>query len=59
MKQEDLPLGHPGNPMSDQELEDKVPAVGGRRLGRARIGGLIEFVWRLEQMKDIGTLMPL
>ena len=58
-KQKDLPLGHPGNPMSDQELEGKFRRLVGRRLGRARTEDLIRLVWRLEQMKDIGTLMPL
>ena len=58
-KQKDLPLGHPGNPMSDQELEDKVRRLVARRLGHARTEDLIRLVWRLEQMKDIGTLMPL
>jgi hypothetical protein len=45
--------------MSDQELEDKVRRLVARRLGRARTEDLIRLVWRLEQMKDIGTLMPL
>ncbi len=58
-KQKDLPLGHPGNPMSDQELEGKFRRLVGGRLGRARTEDLIRLVWRLEQMKDIGTLMPL
>jgi len=58
-KQKDLPLGHPGNPMSDQELEGKFRRLVDRRLGRPRTDDLIRLVWRLEQMKDIGTLMPL
>jgi 2-methylcitrate dehydratase len=58
-KQKDLPLGHPGNPMSDQDLEGKFRRLVARRLGRARTEDLIRLVWRLEQMKNIGTLMPL
>ena len=58
-KQKDLPLGHPGNPMSDQELEGKFRRLVDRRLGRTRTEDLIRLVWRLEQMKDIGTMMPL
>ena len=55
----DLPLGHPGHPMSDQELETKFRRLVSRQLGRARTEALIRFVWRLDQIKDIGTLMPL
>ncbi|HEU4505434.1 MAG TPA: MmgE/PrpD family protein [Nitrospira sp.] len=57
--QRDLPVGHPGNPMSDQELETKFRRLVTRRLGRARTEQLIRKVWRLDQMKDIGALMPL
>jgi 2-methylcitrate dehydratase len=58
-KQKDFPLGHPGNPMSDQELEAKFRRLVTRRLGRTRTELLIRQVWKLDQMKDIGTLMPL
>jgi 2-methylcitrate dehydratase len=58
-KTRDLPLGHPGNPMSDPELEGKFRRLVTRRLGRARAEAVIRLVWRLDQMKDIGTLMPL
>jgi 2-methylcitrate dehydratase len=32
-RQKDLPLGHPGNPMSDQEVEAKFRQLAARRLG--------------------------
>lgn len=59
MSQVDVPVGHPGNPMSDQDLEAKFRRLAAGRLNRARIDRLIEFVWKLDQVKDIGTLMPL
>jgi 2-methylcitrate dehydratase len=58
-KQKDLPLGHPGNPMSDREVEAKFRSLVGRRLGRTRTERLIHSVWQLERLTDIGTLMPL
>ncbi len=58
-RQKDLPLGHPGNPMSDEELEGKFRRLVVRRLSRARTEDLIRIVWRLDQMKDIRMLMPL
>jgi 2-methylcitrate dehydratase len=59
LKQTDIPLGHPGNPMSDRELEAKVRHLAAGRLDRARIDRLIRFVWRLDEVRDIGVLMPL
>lgn len=59
VRQVDYPLGHPRNPMSDREVEDKFRALATGRLGRARISKVIELVWRLETVKDIGVLMPL
>jgi 2-methylcitrate dehydratase len=58
-KQVDLPLGHPCNPMSDRQLEGKFRRLVGGRLDRARTDRLLEFVWGLEGVKDIGELMPL
>jgi 2-methylcitrate dehydratase len=58
-KQCDLPLGHPGNPMSDHELEGKVRRLIVRRLGRPRTDRLLAQVWKLEQLRNIGILMPL
>ena len=59
MRQVDVPVGHPGNPMSDRDLEAKVRRLASRRLSRPRIDRLIEFVWNLEQVRDVGTLMSL
>jgi 2-methylcitrate dehydratase len=58
-KQVDVPLGHPGNPLSDREIEKKFRRLASGRLGRARIDRLIEFVWALDRVRDIGALMPL
>ena len=55
----DYPLGHPKSPMSDRQVEEKFRILAGRKLDRARIGKLIESVWTLERLNDIGALMPL
>lgn len=57
--QVDLPVGHPGNPMSDRDLEAKFRRLATGRLNRSRIDRLIEFVWSLDRVKEIGMLMPL
>ena len=59
MRHVDVPLGHPGNPMSDQDVEDKLRRLASRRIGLAQVEKLIGFVWTLEREKDIATLMPL
>ena len=58
-RQVDQPLGHPSHPMSDREVEDKLRRLASRRVDRARMDRLIDFIWNLEQHKDIGTFMPL
>jgi 2-methylcitrate dehydratase len=58
-KQKDVPLGHPGNPMSDQELEVKFRRLVARRLGQTRTERLIRLIWQMDTMKDISALMPL
>ena len=55
--QVDLPVGHPGNPISDQDLEAKFRQLAAGRFHRPRVDRLIEFVWKLDRVKDIGTLL--
>ncbi|UVT15067.1 MAG: MmgE/PrpD family protein [Nitrospira sp.] len=59
MRQVELPVGHPGNPMSDRDLEVKLRRLAAGRLSGPRIDRLIEFVWQLDRVRDIGALMPL
>ena len=59
VKQVDFPLGHPRNPMSDREVEEKFRALAGGKLDRVKAGKVIDLVWNLDRVKDIGVLMPL
>ncbi|WP_447974437.1 MmgE/PrpD family protein [Nitrospira sp. Kam-Ns4a] len=59
VKQVDFPLGHPRNPMSDREVEEKFRFLAAGTLDRARAGKVIDFVWKLDRCGDIGELMPL
>lgn len=59
MKQVDVPPGHPGNPMSDRDLEAKFRRLAAGRLDPARVDRLIRFVWTLDRVRDVGALMPL
>ncbi|TLY29351.1 MAG: MmgE/PrpD family protein [Nitrospirae bacterium] len=58
VKQVDFPLGHPRNPMSDREVEEKFRSLAAGTLDRARAGKVIDLVWKLDRLKDIGSLMP-
>ena len=59
VKQVDYPHGHPKNPMSDHQIEDKCRLLAAGKLDRARIKKVIDSVWKLDQLQDISTLMPL
>lgn len=59
VRQVDVPVGHPDNPMSDRNLETKFRRLAAGRLDHRRIDRVIEFMWTLDRVKDIGTLMPL
>jgi 2-methylcitrate dehydratase len=59
VRQVDYPLGHPRHPMSDRDVEEKFRMLARGKLDRAQIAQLIDVVWRLETVRDIGTIMPL
>ena len=59
VKQVDFPLGHPRNPMSDREIEEKFRHLASGKLDRLRSGKVIDLVWKLDTIKDISALMPL
>jgi len=59
VKQVDYPFGHPRNPLSDREIEEKFRSLAAPRFDRVRAGKVIDMLWKLETLKDIGALMPL
>ena len=59
VRQVDIPLGHPRHAMPDGEVEAKFRRLAAGKLSPARADRLIEFVWRLDTVEDIATMMPL
>jgi 2-methylcitrate dehydratase len=59
VKQVDYPLGHPKNRMSDHDVENKFRRLAAGKLDRARMNKVIDAVWTLDRLKDVGALMPL
>ena len=55
----ELVRGRPGNPMSDQEIEQKCTDLMRPVLGEERTKNLIDHVWNLEKVKNIRDLRPL
>ena len=53
------PKGHPANPFSDAEVEDKFLRLAESSLGRSRCQKFIDWAWRLEQAEEIRELFPL
>jgi len=58
IKQVDYPLGHPKQPMSDREIEAKFRTLVAGKLARARAERLIEMIWNLDKLRDVGAMMP-
>lgn len=59
VRQQDYPLGHPRNPMSDHEIVDKFSLLAAGKLGSAQARNLVDLIWNLDKVKDVHVLMPL
>lgn len=51
--------GHPKNPMSDAEIEEKFRALAGDQMPVAQVDKLLGQLWKLEQLDDIKSLFSL
>ncbi len=53
------PKGHPKNPMTDREVEDKFRRLSRGVLSQNRIESILDRMWNLENLKDIRELILL
>jgi 2-methylcitrate dehydratase len=51
--------GHPKNPMTDAEMEEKFRSLAGKHLRADRIDALLRQLWNLEDMPKAGTLVEM
>lgn len=51
--------GHPKDPMTDLEIETKFRSLAEPRLGKARADLLLELLWRLDEVRDVGEVVAL
>ncbi len=53
-----LPRGHPRNPMTDEEVEDKFKRLTKRYLSKRGIENVLETLWNLEKVRDVSEILP-
>jgi len=58
-KQVDYHKGHPKNPMTDEEVEEKFRRLTKRYLGKNQADKILEAVWNLEKTKDVSRMISL
>jgi 2-methylcitrate dehydratase len=58
-KQVDYHKGHPKNPMSDQEVEEKFQKLTRKYLDKNRARRILDALWKLEKAKDISKVISL
>ena len=56
-KRVDYPLGHAKNPLKDSEVEEKFSALVLPVLGKRRAKKIVDFVWKLDEAKNVDGLM--
>jgi len=54
-----IPRGHPANPMTDGEIEEKFIRLTRRYLGNKRTKRVLEKLWALEECKDLNAVFDL
>ena len=53
------PKGHPKNPMTDKEVETKFKIMADGILPQEQIEIILDKLWHLEDIKDMGEIIPL
>jgi 2-methylcitrate dehydratase len=51
--------GHPRNPMSDAEIEEKFRELAGDQMPKAQCDALLKQLWNLDRLDDVGRLIAL
>ncbi len=58
-KQVDYHKGHPKNPMSDKEVEDKFERLTRKYLTKNQSRRILDTIWSLEKVKEVGKVVSL
>jgi 2-methylcitrate dehydratase len=55
--QVDIPRGHPANPMSRVEIDEKFLRLAGRFLGTSAAKRVLDRLWRIDEEKRVGDVL--
>jgi 2-methylcitrate dehydratase len=58
-KQFDIPRGHPRNPMTERDVEEKFLRLTKKKLGTKKSRRALERLWRLEETDDLREVFSL
>lgn len=58
-KQVDYHKGHPKNPMTDREVEEKFERLTKRYLTKPQSRSILDSIWQLEKLKDLAKIVSL
>jgi len=58
-KQVDYHKGHPKNPMTDKEVEDKFKRLTRKNVNKKRTGRILATLWSLEKVRDVSKVVSL
>ncbi len=53
------PKGHPMNPMTDADVEEKFRSMAGKFMGEKQMKNVVDTIFNLEKLDDIGKLLKL
>ena len=53
------PKGHPQNPFTDKEVEEKFLSLAEPLIGTERCRSFLDWAWRLEEARDIGKMFQI
>ena len=53
------PKGHPQNPFTDKEVEEKFLSLAEPLIGKERCQSFLDWAWRLEEVRDIGKMFQI
>ncbi len=57
-KQVNYHKGHPKNPMSDKDVEDKFRRLTAKQYSKTHADRVLKTVWGLEKTKDVSSILP-
>ena len=53
------PKGHPQNPFTDKEVEEKFVRLAEPVIGLNRCQSFLDWAWRLEEVRDVGSVFQI